>query len=75
MYLLRRVNDFLGKMNGLIFLKIFNFLCFVFLGLHLRHMEVPSLGVQSELELSAYATATATQDPSRVCILHHSLRQ
>ena len=28
------------------------------------HMEVPSLGVQSELQLLTYATATATQDPS-----------
>ena len=28
-------------------------------GLHLQHMEVPRLGVQSELQLLAYATATA----------------
>ena len=27
-------------------------------------MEVPSLGVQSELQLLAYTTATATLDPS-----------
>ena len=32
--------------------------CFV-LGLHLRHMEVPRLGVESELQLLAY-TAIAT---------------
>ena len=38
----------------------------VFLGLHLWHMEVPRLGVQSELQLPAYATATATRDLSRV---------
>ena len=31
--------------------------CF-FLGLHLQHMEVPRLGVESELQLPAYATAT-----------------
>ena len=33
--------------------------CFVFcfLGLHPRHMEVPRLGVQLELQLPAYATA------------------
>ena len=37
--------------------------------------EVPRLGVKSELQLLAYATATATQDPSRVCNLHHSLWQ
>ena len=36
--------------------------CFVlFLELHLQHMEVPRLGVESELQLPAYTTATATQ--------------
>ena len=35
-------------------------------------MEVPRLGVQSELQLPAYTTATATPDPSHVCDLHHS---
>ena len=45
---------------------------FVFLGLHPEHMEVPSLGVKSELYLLAYATATAMRDPSHVCNLHHS---
>ena len=34
-------------------------LCFVFWGLNLWHMEVPRLGVKSELLLPAYATATA----------------
>ena len=29
----------------------------------LMHVEVPRLGVQLELQLLAYATATATQDP------------
>ena len=55
-----------------------NYLCVcVFLGLALRHMEVPRLGVQWELQLLATATATATttQDPSHVCNLHDSLRQ
>ena len=37
-----------------------------------RHMEAPRLGVQSELQPPAYARATATQDPSQVCDLHHS---
>ena len=50
-------------------------LFFVFLGLHLQHMEVPRLGVESELQLLAYATATAMQDLSRVCNLYHSSRQ
>ena len=35
-------------------------------------MEVRRLGVESELQLLAYPTATATQDPSHVCDLHHS---
>ena len=30
-------------------------------------MEVPRLGVQSELELLAYTTVTATRDPSHIC--------
>ena len=38
-------------------------------------MEVPRLGVESELQLPSYTTATATQDPSRVCDLHHSSGQ
>ena len=33
------------------------------LGLHLWHMEVPRLGFESEQELLAYTTATATPDP------------
>ena len=38
-------------------------------------MEVPRLGVESELLLLAYTTATATLDPSRVCDLHYSSQQ
>ena len=38
-------------------------------------MEVPSLGVESELQLLAYTTATAMWDPSHVWNLHHSSRQ
>ena len=37
-------------------------------------MEVPRLGVKSELLLLAYTTATATPDPNCVCNLHHSSR-
>ena len=33
-------------------------------------MEVPRLGVESELHLPAYITATATRDSSCVCDLH-----
>ena len=35
-------------------------------------MQFPRRGVQSELQLLAYTTATATQDLSRVCDLHRS---
>ena len=38
----------------------------------MQHMEVPRLGVESELQLPAYTIATATRDPSCVCDLHHS---
>ena len=34
-----------------------------------RHMEVPRLGVQTELQPPAYTRATATQDLSRICNL------
>ena len=44
-------------------------------GLHLRHMEVPRPGVESELQLPAYATATATPAPSCICDPHHNLWQ
>ena len=54
------------------FYFIFINLFFCFLGLYLWHMEVPRLGVQSELQLLAYAIATVIWDPSRVCNLHHS---
>ena len=56
-------------------LLIFVLFCFLNLGPPLRHMEVPRLGVGSELQLSAAATVTATQDLSCVCDLHHSARQ
>ena len=46
----------------------FFFFFFCFLGLHPRHMEIPRLGVLSELQL----LATATPDSSCVCDLHHS---
>ena len=46
--------------------------CFLFIGPHPQHMQVPRLGVKSELQLLAYTRATATQDLSRVCNRHHS---
>ena len=43
---------------------------FCFLGPHPRHTSIPRLGVELELQLPAYATAV--QDLSCVCDLHHS---
>ena len=55
------------NLYGIFYLLICLFVCF--LGLHLQRMEVPRLGVQSELQPPAYTTATATWDPN---LLHHS---
>ena len=54
-----------------------NFILFIFclLGMNPRHVEVPRLGTESELQLLAKATATAMPYPSRVCRLHHSSQQ
>ena len=46
------------------FFFFFSFFLSVFLGLYLQHMEVPRLGVESELQLPDCATATAVPDLS-----------
>ena len=51
------------------------FFFFCFLGPHPRHMQVSRLGVELELQLPGYATATATSDLSCVCDIHHSSGQ
>ena len=62
-----------GSLQGsLYFLFFLSFFFFFSRHEHLWHMEVPRLGVMLELQLLAYTTATATQDLSRVCDLHHS---
>ena len=55
---------FLHNLFGayLLFIKTF-FFFWSFLGPHRPHMEVPRLGVESELQLLTYTTATATLDP------------
>ena len=58
-------------------LSFYNFLCFLFLfffflGPHLWPLEGARLGVELELQLLAYITATATQDTSCACDPHHS---
>ena len=67
-------NDLLGDYSVQ---TLFLFVCFLlfFLGPRPQHMEVPGLGVQLELQLPAYITATGTSDPSRICHLHHSSQQ
>ena len=54
------------------FFFLFSFLSF-FLPSFLP--EVPRPGVESELQLPAYTTATAAPDPSYVYDLYHGLRQ
>ena len=65
-----RLSTYSCAISCLLYLFIYIYI-FCFLGQHLQHMEVPRLGVESELQLPACATATATGDPSRVCNLHH----
>ena len=56
------------------FVYLFSF-CFLRWYRFLGHMEVPRLGVKSELQLPAYTTATAKPEPSCICDLHHSSQQ
>ena len=53
--------------------EIFFFFCF--LGPHLQHVEVPRLGVELELQLPAYTTATAMPDLNHLCDPHHNSQQ
>ena len=52
--------------DQVVFFFIFYFY-FCFLGPHLWHMDVPRLGVESDLQLPAYATSTRMWDPSCAC--------
>ena len=72
MYVLARITEFLQFLHTYIYLFFF----FLFLlGPHLRHMEVPTLGVKSELWLPVYTTATAMWDLSHICDPHRSSQQ
>ena len=53
----------------------FLFFLFFFLGLHPKHMEVPRLGAESELQLLAYTTATVMTEPNHMCDLRYSSGQ
>ena len=63
-----------GSLVGSCLLSFF-FFFFCFLGPYLWHMDASRLGLQLELQLLAYTTATATPDPSQICDLCHSLWQ
>ena len=47
----------------------FFFLFLLFRAIPMWHMEAPKLGVELELQLPTYTTATATRDQSHVCDL------
>ena len=57
------------------FFKIFFLFFSCFSGPHPQHVKVPRLEVKPELQLSACTTATATQDLSHICDLHHNSQQ
>ena len=62
------INDVLhGIVRRLIqFNRFVSLFVFLFLGPHLWPMEVPRIGVESQLQLPAYTTATAMRAPSNV---------
>ena len=60
-----RLNNKKNDMDKLYSFFFFFFLSFVFGGSAPMAYEVPRLGIESELQLPAYTTATP--DPSRIC--------
>ena len=60
--------DHMAHMAALSFFLFFG-------GVALWHIEVVRLGIESELQLLAYATATDTQYLSCICNLYHSPSQ
>ena len=62
-------------LTHLLSFSVLSLFFFVFSGPYLWHMEVLRLGVELELQLPAYTTATAMPDLSHICNLHHSSRQ
>jgi len=71
MYQDQTKTDFQGVLLWNSRLRI-QWLFLVLLGPHLWHMEIPRLGVKSELQFLAYTTARAMQDQSLICDLCHS---
>ena len=64
----------MGIITVPIFQRIF-FSFLLFMATPARHMEVLRLGVKLELQLLAYVTTTAMQDPSCTCNQHHTSGQ
>ena len=58
-------------------LQFFTFfiIIFFFVWLYLQHVEVSGLGVKLELQLLAYATASAKQNLCLICDLYYSSQQ
>ena len=75
LYLLAHLNEALHNLPQ--FLLLFLFPCIIFFSFRVAPMACGSvwLGVESELQLLACATARATQDPSFICTLHRSMQQ
>ena len=61
---LQKSVNFLLLDEGFYIDQEFLFVCFFSLGLYLLHVEVPRLGAELELQLLAYDTTIATQDPN-----------
>ena len=70
-FLLLKATEYWTSLKSLVFFFFF----FLVWGAHPQHIEVPRLGLESELQLPLYPTATATWDLSRVFDLHHSSLQ
>ena len=70
----------MAEKNSLIYVSAFSLSIHLFFFFWLFRATLEAyggsrLGVESELQLPAYTTATAMWDPSRVCDLHHSSQQ
>ena len=66
----QRLKDFY-----LLFFLLPFFLFFSFFKTAPVDTKVPRLGIEPKLQLPAYATATATSDPSHICDLCQSSQQ
>ena len=77
LYILDKLPQYFGHCEYLMtgFISFLSFFFFSFYGCTCSIWRFARLGVKLELQLLAYTIATATQDPSHICDLHHSLWQ